>query len=382
MDIPRIYLDHAATTPMHPEAVVAMLPWLTGRTGNPSGSHQASRDARRAVDDARESIAAIIGFDPGDVTFTSGGTEADNLAVLGRHQAVGGRVVCSAIEHPAVLEAAQSVGAEIAVVDGRGCLVIDQLSSMLDVASGTPVTLVSIMATNNEIGVIQPMADIAEVVRARAPQAMLHTDAVQSLPWLDLRPLGELVDAMSLSAHKFGGPTGVGVLAMRRGLEVSARQLGGGQERERRSGTHNVAGIVAMAEAARITDARRASEVVRIAALRDRLVDAVLARIDDVFESGDRRVKVAGNAHLCFGGLDSEALLFLLDDAGVCASAASACASGAQHPSHVLEAIGADRSLAGGSLRLTLGHTTTEADVDGAIDALVVAVERLRRFPR
>ena len=382
MDDPRIYLDHAATTPMYPEAVAAMLPWLSGRTGNPSGAHQAARDARRAIDDAREVISAVVGFAPTDITFTSGGTEADNLAVLGRHDAVGGRIVCSTIEHPAVLEPAERLGAELAAVDANGCVNLEQLATVLRAPSDRPVTLVSVMATNNEIGVRQSMVEIADVVRSDAPDAMLHTDAVQSLAWIDLRPVGAVVDAMSLSAHKFGGPTGVGVLAVRRHLEVSARQFGGGQERERRSGTHNVAGIVGMAEAARLTDERRADDVVRVAELRDRLVDTVLARIDDVVESGDRRVKVAGTAHLCFGGLDSEALLFLLDDAGICASAASACASGAQHRSHVLQAIGIGRSLAAGSLRLTLGRTTTDADIDATIDALVGSVERLRRFPR
>ncbi len=377
-----IYLDHAASTPMCPEAVEAMLPWLT-HAGNPSGSHRPARDARRAIDEARESLAELTGFGPSAIVFTSGGTEADNLIVSGRHDEVGGRILCSAIEHPAILEPAQAVGATTVAVRTDGRVDLDALCACLDAG----VTLVSVMAVNNEIGVIEPLDLVAEVVRANAPNAALHTDAVQALPWIDLRPIGALVDAMSLSAHKFGGPKGVGLLALDPVAQIAPRQRGGGQEHERRSGTHNVAGIVAMAAAARVVDTLRSREVPRVAALRDRLVAGVLARLDDVVETavtmpGDRSHVIAGNAHLCFRGVESEALLFLLDEAGVCASAASACASGAQHPSHVLEAIGIDRDLAGGSLRLSLGYATTESEVDRAIDAVVASVERLRTYCR
>jgi cysteine desulfurase len=207
---------------------------------------------------------------------------------------------------------------------------------------------------------------------------VLHTDAVQAPCWLDVRDVAPHVDAMSFSAHKFGGPKGVGVLTMRPGLVVEPLIVGGGQERERRSGTHNVAGIVALADALAETDADRAGELVRLATLRDRLVDDIRAGLDGVIETVPRDRKVAGSAHLCIEGVENEALLYLLDEADVCASAASACASGAMEPSHVLAAMGVERSLALGALRLSLGHTTTVDDVDRAVDVVVDSVRRLR----
>ncbi len=216
-------------------------------------------------------------------------------------------------------------------------------------------------------------------MRERAPRAILHTDAVQAACWLDLRAVSPLVDCLSLSAHKFGGPKGVGVLTIREGVTFDPLLIGGGQERERRSGTHNVAGIVAMTAALAETDAHRADENERLAGLRDRLVDEIAAALDDVVETVPRDRKVAGSAHLCLGGIESESLLYLLDEAEVCASAASACASGAMEPSHVLSAMGVDRRRAGGALRMSLGHTTTAADVDRGIEVVVESVRRLRR---
>lgn len=348
------------------------------RTGNPSGAHRAARDARRALDDARDVFAGVTGFAPGDVVFTSGGTEADNLAVFGVLDAVGGVAVCAATEHHAVLGPVESRGGRVVPVDPLGHIDLDRFADALD----PTVTLVSVMAVNNETGVIADLPAVAEVVRARAPGAVLHTDAVQAMSWIDLRETGALVDLLSLSAHKFGGPQGVGVLAVRPHVRVAARQIGGGQERERRSGTQNVAGVAGAAAAAVETDARRATEVPRLADLRDRLAERIRAGIPDVVEtavcSGDRSRKVAGNHHVCIPGVEAEALLVLLEQQDVFASAAASCASGAQDPSHVLAAMGVPRELAAGSLRLSLGWPSTEADVDTAARAVVDGVLRLR----
>jgi len=382
------YLDHAATTPMRPEAVEAMLPFLTGRFGNPSGGHARARDARRALDDARDQMAEALGCAPGEVVFTSGGTEADNQAVHGvlAAQAGAGRTVAvaSAIEHHAVLHPVERAGGRLVAVDRRGVVDLDALAGAL----GPDVAVVSVMLANNESGVVQPLAEVAEVVRERAPGAVLHTDAVQAFLWLDVATLAAPAALVSVSAHKFGGPQGVGALVVRDGTPVEPLLIGGGQERERRSGTQNVAGVVGMAAAARAVLDDRKALVERVTALRDWLADTVLRDVPGVAESGvtgvapDRSHKVAGSCHLLVEEVESEALLFLLDDAGICASAASSCASGAMDPSHVLAAMGVSRGLAGGSLRLTLGWPSTGADVDAVLAVLPGAVERLRRLDR
>lgn len=364
------YLDHAATTPMRPSAVEAMLPFFTERYANPSGSHRFARDARRAIDEARDSVAEHLGVAPGEVVFTGCGTEADNTAVLGTD----GIAVCAAAEHHAVLHPIDEHGGLVVGCDRTGHVDLDQLADALT----DQVGVVSIMAVNNEVGTITDLAAVSAVVRERAPQAVLHTDAVQAVCWLDLRDIAPLVDAMSFSAHKFGGPKGVGVLTVRAGTSLTPLISGGGQERERRSGTHNVAGIVAMASALATTDAERTAENVRLVALRDRLVDGLQTSVDGVRETVPRDRKVAGSAHVCIDAIESESLLYLLDEADVCASAASACASGAMEPSHVLSAMGVDRTTAAGALRLSLGHTTDEADVDRAIDVVSSAVAQLR----
>jgi cysteine desulfurase len=378
------YLDHAATTPVRPEAVEAMLPYYTLDYGNPSGAHLMARAARRAVDDARDVVAEALGAQPGEVVFTSGGTEADNLAVFGVVRRRGGTAVCSAIEHHAVLHPVEAVHGRVVRVHRNGVIDLDALEASLD----ERVSLVSVMLANNESGIVQPIGDVAAVVRRAAPQALLHTDAVNAFMWVDVATECRAADLITISAHKFGGPKGVGALVVRNGVTLEPLLLGGGQEHERRSGTHNVAGIVGMAVAARATVASRPATVARVGALRDRLADGLRAAIADTYESGvsdigdgrDRGQKVAGNCHLCFAGVESEALLFLLEKEGVLASAASSCASGAQDPSHVLAAMGVDRALAQGSLRLTLGYSSTDADVALAIDAIPPAVARLRRF--
>jgi len=238
--------------------------------------------------------------------------------------------------------------------------------------------VVSVMLANNEVGTIEPLAQVVQVVCERAPGAVVHTDAVQAFAWLDVATLAAPADLVAVSAHKFGGPKGVGALVVRDGVAVAQILHGGGQERDRRSGTHNVAGIVGMAAAMQATVAGRQATAERVGALRDRLVDGLVAAVPDSAETGDRAVKVAGNAHLSFAGVESEALLVLLDGAGVCASAGSACTSGAMEASHVLVAMGVDKDRALGSLRLSLGVTTTDADVDLALAAVPPAVARLR----
>jgi len=373
------YLDHAATTPMRVEAVAAMLPYLTEQYANPSGSHRFARQARKSIDEARDDIAEVLGCKPGEVIFTSGGTEADNTAILGTLDRRGGVAVCPAVEHHAVLHAVEARRGRAVAVDSTGHVDLGALADALDPTEGGPVSIVSVMAVNNEVGTITDLQPVAALVRRVAPNAVLHTDAVQAACWLDLRAISPHVDLLSLSAHKFGGPKGVGVLMQRAGVELSPLLVGGGQERGRRSGTHNVPGIVAMAVALRHADSERSVENLRVAALRDSLVDALQAELDDVHETVDRSRKVAGSAHVCIDGIENEALLYLLDEAGVCASAASSCASGAMEPSHVLAAMGVPTDRARGALRLTLGRTTTDQDVARATSVIVESVRRLRK---
>ncbi len=382
MASPLVYLDNAASTAMRPEAVEAMLSLQTECYGNPSGAHRMARDARRRIDDARDVIAAGLACKPGEVIFTAGGTEADNLAVLGVHAHSGGTVVCSSVEHPAVLVPTQKLNGRIAPVDSMGLLDLAALTDLLD----DSVSLVSVMLANNETGVIQPLEELAALVHEHAPNALIHTDAVQAFPWLDVATLAASADLISLAAHKFGGPKGVGVLAVRGDARVAPQMIGGGQERDLRSGTHNAAGIVGMAVAAASTLADLKTNSTRVGGLRDRLANGLIAAVEDTTESAmdgrpaaDRSHKVPGSCHLCFGGIESEALLFLLEREDILASAASSCSSGAQDPSHVLAAMGYSRELAAGSLRLSLGYASSESDVDRALAIIPDAVDHLRR---
>ena len=374
------YLDHAASTPMRAEAIEAMTPYLDHMYANPSGSHRFAREARKALDEARDLVAETLGCKPGEVVFTSGGTEGDNHAILGAVRRLGGVAVCPAAEHHAVLHCVEHVNGVVVRVNNVGTVDLEDLQRVLEAATEEqPITVVSVMAVNNEVGSITPMRDVARIVRKYAPNAILHTDAVQAACWLDLREITPLVDALSLSAHKFGGPKGVGVTVIKTGKNLEPLIFGGGQERDRRSGTHNVSGIIATAKALEVTDKTRTAESVRVTKLRDRLVDEIRAQVDGVLETVPREQRVPGVAHICFSGLENEALLFLLDQADVYASAASACASGAMEPSHVLEAMGVERSWSNGALRLSLGHTTTDAEIDLAVSAIVSAVNQLRR---
>jgi len=375
------YFDHAATAPMRREAIEAMRPFLDDQFANPSGSHRFSRSARRAVDEARDDIADVLGCAPGEVVFTSGGTEADNAAIFGAVRRHGGVAVCSAAEHHAVLHCVEHLRGEVVRVDRNGVIDLDALAATLAAVAAREqrVSVVSVMAVNNEVGSITPMRELARVVRAGAPGAVLHSDAVQAACWLDVRDVVLVTDVVSLSAHKFGGPKGMGVMVQKSGITLEPLIMGGGQERDRRSGTTNVAGIVATAAALRATVSERERESQRISQLKARLVAGLTSQLPDVIETVPSTASVAGIAHFCVAGVESEALLFLLDEASVCASAASACASGAMEPSHVLRSMGVEPRFTRGALRLSLGHTTTAAEVERAIEVIVASVQRLRR---
>ncbi|NDF88468.1 MAG: cysteine desulfurase [Actinobacteria bacterium] len=369
---------------MRQEAIEAMTPFMSGIYANPSGSHRFSRIARKAIDEARDDVAEILGCKVGEVVFTSGGTEGDNAAIFGAARRRAGIAVCSAAEHHAVLHCVENLKGQVVGVDATGVIDVAELERVLQQAQSTDdpsdrVSVVSVMAVNNEVGSISPLRQVAKVVRANAPDAVLHTDAVQATCWQDLREISKLVDVLSVSAHKFGGPKGMGITVQRLGLEIDPLIVGGGQERDRRSGTHNVAGIMATSAALRSTDTTRDAEVARVTKLRDALVDGVMSQLDDVVETVPRDKRVAGIAHICIAGCESESVLYLLDEAMICASAASACASGAMEPSHVLTAMGVDKKHSMGALRMSLGHTTTEGEIDRAISALVGVVRQLRR---
>ena len=352
-----------------------MRPWLEGRFGNPSGAHSISRSARAALDEARDELAEILGVPPGGVVFTSGGTEADNLAVLGTVAARPGPVVVSAVEHPAVMEAALASGQEVRVapVGADGVVDPEGLRRVLD----REVSLVSIQLANQETGIIQPLEHLAGLVRRRAPNAVLHTDAVQAAPWLDLAREAAAADILSVSGHKWGGPQGIGALGFRRGAMLRPVLHGGGQERELRSGTQNVAGAVGLAAAARASTGPRAATSERVAAMRDELATRIRTRVRGCMETAALSRRTPGHLHMVFPGVESESLLVLLDEAGVCASAGSACASGAMEPSPVLLAMGVPKEEALSALRLSLGPSTSDDDIEIAAAAVCEALARL-----
>jgi cysteine desulfurase len=298
------------------------------------------------------------------------------MAILG----VGGRrgkVVTTAVEHAAVRESCNSLGAVVVPVSSDGVVNLDALASELS----SDVSLVSVMLVNNEVGVVQPLAEVAALVREKAPGALLHTDAVQAFAWLDVAYLVRVADLVSVSAHKFGGPKGTGALVVRDGASIRPVMFGGGHERGRRPGTQNVAGALGMAAAMAATVATRDETLKRVSALRDRLADGILSSMDGVVETGARDLKVAGNCHLRFDGVEGEALLVLLDEMGVSASAGSACSSGATEASHVLLAMGLTREEASSSVRLSLGYATSRDEVDLSLEVIPKAVSQLRRSP-
>ncbi|MGN6252137.1 MAG: cysteine desulfurase family protein [Marmoricola sp.] len=380
------YLDHAATTPMYAEAVAAMTAQLV-RTGNPSSLHASGRDARRVVEESRESLASALGCRPGELVFTSGGTEADNLAVKGLYwgrRAEDARrttVLASAIEHHAVLDSlhwlADHEGAEVRLigVDERGRLDLDELASVLE-ERGPSVALLSVMWANNEVGTVQDIDRIVEI--AHRHDVPVHTDAVQAVAQLPVDFGGSAVDAMTVTGHKLGGPYGVGALLMRRELAPVPLLHGGGQERDIRSGTLDTPTIVGFATACDLAVQRRSELAARLAGLRERLVAGVRAVVPDVRLHGDPEHHLPGNANLGFPGCEGDALLMLLDARGVESSTGSACNAGVPQPSHVLLAMGCSEEEARSSLRFSLGHTSTDDDVAAVLDAIGPAVERAR----
>jgi len=381
------YLDHAATTPMLGEALDAYVA-AAREVGNASSLHAAGRWARRRVEESRESIAAHLGARPHEVIFTSGGTESDNLAVKGVFWARRAadpsrrRVVASAIEHHAVLDTVAWLqaheGADVSwlPVDALGRVSPDALRAEID-AHGDEIALITVMWANNEVGTTQPIAELSAI--AAAHHIPMHTDAIQAVGQLPVDFAASGVSALTVTGHKLGGPHGVGALLLGRDVDATALQHGGGQEREIRSGTLDVPGIVSFAAAAEISVKQQAGFACTVGALRDELVTGVRAVAPDAIENGDPVDRLPGNAHFSFPGCEGDALLLLLDAQGIACSTGSACSAGVAQPSHVLLAMGAPESQALGSLRFTLGHTSTQADVDALIGALPAAIERARK---
>jgi cysteine desulfurase len=376
-----VYLDHAATTPVRPEVLEAMLPWFSEKYGNPSSVHSLGQEARAAVEKARAQVAALFGVRPMEVIFTSGGTEADNLAVKGIARArreKGNHLITSAIEHHAVLDSVRYLEGEegyLATILPASC---SGLLNPADLRNAlTPATtLVSIMHANNEVGTIQPIADMAAI--AHQAGALFHTDAVQTaghLP-LDLRTLD--VDLVSLSGHKLCGPKGIGALVLRKNVFPIPLLHGGGHERRLRSGTENVPGIVGLGMAAELAGREMAEEASRLTNLRDYFAAALVDRIEGVRLNGHPVLRLPNNVNISVDCIEGEAMLAMLDAAGISASSGSACAAAAGEPSYILKAIGLDEVSAHGSLRFSLGRSTTREDIDYVLEVLPGIVARLR----
>ena len=380
------YLDHAASTPMIPEAVAAVSA-VMAEPGNASSLHSAGRRARRRVEESREAVAAALGARPSEVLFTGGGTESDNLAVKGLFWARRAgdsrrtRILASSVEHHAVLDAVEwLVGHEGAQVSW---LEVDTLGrvhpEVLQAALGEDVALVTVMWANNEVGTVQPLVELAEV--AHAAGVPIHSDAVQAVGQLPVDFAASGVDAMTITGHKFGGPLGAGALLLGRDVACTPLLHGGGQERDVRSGTFDTPALAGLAVATTLASARQPETARRLTALRDDLVRRVLDALPEAVYNGDPVHRLPGNAHFSFPGCEGDSLLLLLDARGVEVSTGSACSSGVARPSHVLVAMGQDEEQARSSLRFSLGHSSTQADVDALLDVLPAVVERARRVP-
>ena len=376
----RIYLDNAATTKMSRTAVEAMLPYLQEQYGNPSSLHSLGQAAAEALSSARERVADCLGCTAREITFTSGGSEADNQALLSAAR-LGERkgkmhIVSTAFEHHAILHTLKKLereGFEVTLlpVGENGVILPEQVAH----AIRDDTCLVTVMYANNEIGTIQPIAEIGAVCRARG--VLFHTDAVQAAGHLPIDVRGQNIDMLSLSAHKFHGPKGVGVLYSRQGVPLTTLIEGGAQERGKRAGTENIPAIMGMAAALKEACGRLGENAAAVSALRDRLIDG-LSEIPHSVLNGDRTQRLPGNVSFCFEGIEGESLLLLLDDKGICASSGSACTSGSLDPSHVLLAIGRVHDIAHGSLRLTLSEETTAEEVEYTTQAVGEAVAHLR----
>lgn len=375
-----IYLDHAATCPMRPEVVKSMSVSFTADCGNPSSLHMSGQRAKRTLEESRGILARSIGAEPQEIYFTSGGTESNNLAIQGVARSLksrGRHIITSSIEHHAVLHVCRALeedGFEVTYlpVDGSGIL---DVASLRDCVRPDTI-LVSVMLANNEVGTIQPLSEVASITRERS--ILLHTDACQAVGKMpvNVRDLG--VDLLSLAAHKFYGPKGQGALYVKRGTRIKPLFQGGHQERLLRPGTENVPGIVGMATAIRLAVEDLRSESVRAGSLRDRLEQGIRARVDEVSFNGHRELRVPNIANISFASTEGEALLLALDMRGIFVSTGSACNAGSAEPSHVLRAMGLDRSLAGGALRFSLGRQNTEAEVDAVVEALSEIITQLR----
>ncbi|MCL5292496.1 MAG: cysteine desulfurase NifS [Actinobacteria bacterium] len=377
-----IYLDHAATTPTDREVVAAMTPYFTDKFGNPSTLYGVGREAKAAIEEAREKVASLLGADPGEVFFTSGGTESDNQALVGivyANEKKGNHLITCAIEHHAVLDTAEFLKrrgfeATILPVDKYGMVDPEDVRRAIN---GKTV-LVSIMHANNEVGTVQPVAEIGKI--AREAGVAFHTDAVQTFGHLPIDVNAMKIDLLSISGHKLYGPKGVGAIYIRKGTRIIPFMHGGGQESRRRAGTHNVPGIVGLGKAAEIAAVEMGSEEAHLSILRDELIASILERVEDVRLNGHPTERLPNNINVCIEGAEGEAMLLSLDMEGICVSSGSACTSGTLNPSHVLLAMGIPAEIAHGSLRVTLGRSTTKKEIDYLLEVLPPIVERLRKM--
>ena len=376
----RIYLDNAATTAVSPEVLTAMLPYFTECYGNPSSIHSTGRDAHKAVDAARRQVAAAINADPSEIYFTAGGSESDNWAIKGTAFAKrdkGNHIITTAIEHHAVLHTCQWLekqGFEVTYlpVDENGLVSVEDVEKAIT----DRTILISVMAANNEIGTIEPIAEIGALARSRG--ILFHTDAVQAVGAIPLDVKAMNIDMLSMSGHKFHGPKGIGALYIRKGVRLDTLIAGGAQERGKRAGTENLPGIVGIGKAIEIATRDMEANAERLTRLRDKLIQGILENIPDVRLNGHPTRRLPNNVNVSVRYIEGEALLLRLDLAGIAGSSGSACTSGSLDPSHVLLAIGLPHEIAHGSLRLTLGTDTTEADIDEVLDKLPGIVKNLR----
>ena len=384
-----IYLDHAGTTPTDPNVVEAMLPYFTQCYGNPSSIHTVGQEARFALDEARDRVAAVLNCRSREIVFTGGGTEADNEAIFGVATALqesGKHVVTSSAEHHAVLHACQhleTLGFDVTYlpVDSYGMV---QPESVYNAVTGK-TTLVTIMYANNEIGTVNPIADISQAIKRKAGElgrtVAFHTDAVQAAGFLDLDVQALGVDLMSLSGHKIYGPKGTGILFIRRTTPFLPLILGGGQERERRAGTENIPGIIGISVALEAANRQRLEHGAHCQALRDRIIDHITTHVPRIRLNGHPSQRLPNNVNFSVEGVEGEPILLGLDMAGIAASSGSACSSGSLEPSHVLLALGQSAEVARGSLRITLGKYNTSEDVDYLLEKLPELIEKLRKLP-
>lgn len=377
----KVYLDHSATTPVDPEVASLMMTYYTEKYGNPSSIHSFGQEAKQALEEARRQVADFIGAKPEEIIFTSGGTEADNLAIIGAtkaYQKKGKHLITSAVEHHAVLETLEYLaknGFELTIlpVDENGRVSVEDVKKAI-----RPDTIfMSIMHANNEVGTIQPIAEIGRIARERG--VIFHVDAVQSLGKIPVNVDAMNVDMLTISSHKIYGPKGVGALYVRKGIRLTPRAHGGGQEKKRRSGTENTPGIIGFGKACELSQERMAEEALRLEKLRDRLLHGITERIDHVKVNGPQgSERLPNNVNVSIQFVEGESLLLSLDMLGIAASSGSACTSGSLDPSHVLLAMGMPHEIAHGSLRFSLGRQNTQEDVDYVLDQLPKIVERLR----